>query len=372
MANIPAKAARSYRTDVGGHRFLTSGTAPFLKCVRNVSLAWTMNRPLLLSADSGMCAVGESITLLQKGRFQLSPFEPVELTMTFKTPAYLLTTEKLFEILCRRYTLAIKLYSKWEVNIWPLFLDYYLENGRWPDTIECMRGFGWRIVADFRRNGIPQLQRLSRLRRLRKELPIVLMTRLNVQSTLRDWAKKHWATIYRKFFNSPSFAEMDANAVLIRSLRDQGEGLVALKSVAKEDDHAFAMPFELATADFLECKKTVGLARSDGPVAPSHPKVVSSFQLHAACPGPIALPAAITGERLQFPLISGAKRAYGAVMSAPIIVKGIDVSGRVEGNQPKVDTRLKIMLRNFIFSKRAPAISENPADLRLQMRGNES
>ncbi len=372
MANIPTKAATGLRTEAGDHRFLTSGTAPFLKCIHNVSLACTMKRPLLLSADSGMCAVGESISLLEKGCFQLSPFEPVELTITFKTPAYLLTTAKLFEILCRRYNLQIKLYSKWELNIWPLFLDYYLENGRWPDTIECMREFGGRIIADFRQNGLPQLHRLSKLRRLRKELPIVLMTRLNVKSTLREWAKKHWATIYRKFFKSPSFAEMDANAALMKSLRGQGEGLVALKSVANEDDHAFAMPFEFAAADFLECRKTVGLARSDGPIASSRSKVVSSVQLHAACLGPIVLPAAIAGERLQFPLISGAKRAYGAVMRAPIIVKGISVSGKIEANQPKVDRRLKIMLLNFIFSKRSPAVSENPADLRLEMSGNES
>jgi len=371
MANIPARATTDLR-EKDDHRFLVSGTAPFLKCVRNASLSWTMNRPLTLRIDSGICAAGESITLLQKGTYQLSPFEPVELTAAFKSPVYLLTTAKIFEILCRRYSLIVKLYSKWELNIWPLFLDYYLQNGRWPDTIECMRELGGRIIAEFRQNGLSQRRGLSKFQRARKEIPIVLMTRLNGESTLRDWAKKHWASVYRKFFNSPSFEEMDANAVFMKSLRDQGEGLAALKSVARDDDLAFAMPFELAAAESLECNKTIGVTRNEGSKSPARRNVVTSLQLNNVCMAAIPLPVTLKAERLQVPLVSGAKRAYGAVMTSPIIAKGINVSGDIEGNQPKVDRRLKTTFLKFLFPQRIPAVSENPADLRLQMTGDEA
>jgi hypothetical protein len=366
------KAPLASETD-SAHIFSAQGTASFIKCVRNTRLEWKTDRPLILEAGSGMVEQGDSLTSLPKDRYEISPFEPARLTANIKEPAYLLTFQKLHDILCHRYVLNVKLYSRWELNMWPLFLDCFLETGRWPSTIDDMRELGTAIVTNARENGTRQLRKLSKLKRLRRQFPIVVITRLNVQSTVRKWAKKHWANIYRKFFNSPHFEEMEANAILLRSLRGQGDGLVLLKSIRKDDDLAFAMPFELAIVHSLRVDGVVGFSRENrGGTFTKRSKVASSVYLESVALGPIPLPCNATSERVQIPMASGCKKIYGATMSAPIIIKGQNVSAMLRQNVPELEGRIKSGLLDLVRPERAPQISENPADLKLEIRGAEA
>lgn len=355
------------------HIFEAQGTASFIKCIRDTRVEWNTDKSLILEAEAGMFEEGDSLTSLPRDKYEISPFEPVKLIARLKEPSYLLTLQKLHDILRHRYLLNVKLYSKWELNIWPLFLDCYLRTGRWPSTIDDMRDLGAVIVADARENGTPQLRTLSKLRRLRREFPIIVITRVNVHSTIRKWAKKHWAAIYRKFFNSPHFEEMEANAILLRSLREWGDGLIALRSVRKNDDLAFAMPFELARADSLRCDGVLGFSKESrvGP-SPKQSKVVSSLHFESVAMGPIPLPCKVTFERVQVPMASGCKKIYGAVMTSPIIVKGQHVSAVLQQNLPELERRIKSGLFDLIRPKRTPRISENPADLKLDIHGAEA
>lgn len=353
------------------HQFVAEGTAPFIKSIRNAKLRWTAAHPFCLHAKSGISEAGVSVSLLPEGRFQVSPFQATEITIAFKEPVYFLTVQKLFEIICRRYSLPLRLYSHWEVDVWPLFLEFFLQSGKWPSTVEDMRQLGASIVADFRRNSTPQLRRLPKLQRLSTQLPLMIFTRINLQSSIRDWAKKHWASVYRKFFKFPRFDEIEANAELLRDLRSEGEGLIALKSVPKEDDMAFAMPFNLATGDSLKCKNTIGIAPHAGGSA-GCARTATAVQFDSPTVGPIPLPCRLQGDRAQVPLLSGAKRAYGAFMQAPIIVKGETVACRIEQNLPKIERRVKVTLLNFLIAGRSPHISENPADLCVTLRGHEA
>lgn len=371
----PAKTrnGRAASETDSAHLFSAAGTASFIKCVRDASIEWETDKPAVIEAEAGMSESAGSVSALPRGVYQISPYESARLTARFKQPVYLLTTQKLYDVLSNRYVLDVKLYSRWELNFWPLFLDHYLATGRWASTKEEMREFGAMLVADFRKNATPELKKLSKLKRLRKQFPVIMITRFNVDSTLRKWSKKHWANIYRKFFNSPHFEEMSRNAELLRTLRGKMDGLVALKSVMKQDDLAFAMPLELAAADSLQVKKLVGLAKIDGTCSGSErSKCVSSLQLDSVLLGPTPLPCEFAAERAQAPLVTGAKKAYGATMQAPIILKGENVSGTLEQNQPDLNRRMISRVRDLVNSDRTPDISENTADLKVTLEAAES
>jgi len=266
MRNKPVgtPADRAVGETDSGHKFSAEGTASFIRCVRDAVLEWETAAAFGVEAGGGMSESVDSLKVLSKGVYRVSPYERARLTAKFTGPVYLLTAQKIYDVICSRYVLKIKLYSRWELNLWPLMLDHFLSTGKWASTMEEMREFGAMIVADFRKNATPELKKLSKLKRLRKQFPIIMMTRFNVDSTLRKWSKKNWANIYRKFFNSPYFDEMTDNAELLRLLREKGDGLIALKSVIREDDLAFGMPFELAAADSLQSKALVGLAKIAG------------------------------------------------------------------------------------------------------------
>jgi len=370
-AGMPADRAMA-DTD-SGHTFSASGTAPFLRCIRDTSLEWEADTPVGVKAGSGMSEASGSLKVLPEGKYQISPYESTRLTAKFSGPVYFLTTQKIYDILCTRYVLDIKLYSRWRLNFWPLMLDYFLRTGKWASTIEEMREFGAMIVADMRKNATPELKKLSKLKRLRRQFPIVMMTRFNVDSTLRKWSKKNWANIYRKFFNSPHFDEMADNAELLKTIREKGSDLVAFKSVIEEDDLAFTMPFELAVADSLQSETVVGLAKIDGTSGGSaRSEVVSSLRLDSALLDPITLPCTLSGGRVHLPLVSGAKKAYDATMQAPIIIKGKDVSATLYQNQPRTGERVKSRALDLIDPDRNKAPSENPSDLKIEIIGSEA
>jgi hypothetical protein len=236
-----------------------------------------------------------------------------------------------------------------------------------------MREFGAMIVADYRKSGIPEFKDLPKLKRLRREFPIIMLTRFNVDSTLRKWSKKNWANIYRKFFNSPHFDEMVANAELLAKIKGKDDGLVALKSKMERDDLAFSMPMEFAAAESLRVRTIVGLAKIDGARdGAERSKVVSSLQLDSASTGPTPLPCRLSVARAHAPLVSGVKKAYGATMTAPIIVKGDNISGSLESNRPGVGTRARARILGLISPDRDEEPSENPADIRLTIEGSEA